>query len=157
MLYAAPRGIFSWNYTVRAKDDTVIADIDMVWFGESAEVTIGGQGYTVRRESVLHGTFALLQGDRVLARAHKVSAFSRAFDVDLAGRPLELKALSVWSRRFGLFENNAQIGWIGPSSWLGRIAVTDLPDNVSMPAQVFLLWLVLILWRRAANSSAASG
>jgi hypothetical protein len=154
MLWAAPRSFFSWwsvGYTVRTEDNTQIAEVELSKFRESADVTISGQVYAFRREGVLHAEYALLHGDHVLARAKKVSVFSRAFNIDLAGRPLELKALSFWSRRFGLFENESQVGSIRPASWFGRRVVLDLPEDVPLPAQVFLLWLVLIVWPADAS------
>jgi hypothetical protein len=156
MLYAIPRHLFSWDFTV-LRDGAVLAEVDQAWFGEWAEVTIGGQAYAVSRESILQGTFSLRCGDQVLARAQKAGVFSRAFAVDLPDRGLELKALSVWGRRFGLFEDGQQLGSIGPTAWLGRRAEIDLPGDIPLPVQVFLFWLVVVLWRRAASSSAAAG
>ena len=149
MLSAAPRGIFSWDFII-SRDGTMIADIDMSWWGERAELKITGQTYAVYRESLLEGTFVLQSGEQVLARAQK--GFTRTFDVDVAGRHLELKAVSIWTREFGLFENDAQIGRIEPAGWLGRKAIIELPEDIPLPVRVFLFWLVLILWRRAANS-----
>jgi hypothetical protein len=152
MLHATPQSIFSWDYTV-LRGRAVMAQIDMSWFRERAEVEIGDQTYSVHRESIVQGTFVLQSRGQVLARAQKVSAFSRAFDIDCAGQQLELKAVSIWTRQFGLFRNGRQIGRIGPRGWLGRSAVIDLPGDISVPVQVFLFWLVLVLWRRAASSS----
>ena len=126
-----------------------IAEIDMSMWRERAELRIADQIYSVYRESMLEGTFVLGTGDLVLARAQK--GFTRTFDIDLAGRHMELKALSFWTREFGLFENNALIGRIGPSGWLGRKAIIELPESISLPVQVFFFWLVLILWRRTAQ------
>ena len=155
MLDATPRGLFSWGFTVHRGGDAV-AEIDPSWLGESAEIRSGGQTYSAYRESMLAGTFVLRSGEQVLARAQKVSAFVRAFDIDLAGRPLELKATSVWSREFGLFEGGVQVGRIGPAGWFGRRAVIDLPPDIPLPAQLILFWLVLVLWRRAAGSAAGA-
>jgi hypothetical protein len=156
MLDATPRGLFTWGFTLYEGGDA-IAEIDPSWFGESAEIRAGGQTYSAYRESMLAGAFVLQSGDRALVRARKVSAFVRAFDIDLAGRPLELKATSVWSREFGLFEGGVQVGRISPAGWFGRRAVIDLPPDIPLPAQLFLFWLVLVLWRRAAGSAAAAG
>jgi hypothetical protein len=156
MLDATPRGLFTWGFTVRQGVDAV-AEIDPSWFGESAEIRAGGQTYSAYRESLLGGTFVLQSGERLVARARKASAFVRAFDIDLSGRPLELKATSVWSREFGLFEGGVQVGRIGPAAWFGRRAVIDLPPGISLPAQLFLLWLVLVLWRRADAAAATGG
>jgi hypothetical protein len=48
---------------------------------------------------------------------------------------MELKAISLWTREFGLFENRAQIGRIGPARWLGRKAIIDLPEDLAMPVR----------------------
>ena len=148
MLTATPRSMFSWDFTAY-EDGIAIADIDMAWFGERAEVTIKGCPYCVRRESVLEGTFALKRGDEVLARAVKPSMLVRAFEVEFAERRLEMQALAVWSNEFGLFDAGAQIGRIGRVRWFGWETVIDLPNDIALPVQVFLFWLVLILWRRA--------
>jgi hypothetical protein len=152
MLHATPRGLFTWGFTIRHSGDT-IADIAPSWLGERAEITVEGHTYSAYRESLVAGTFALQSEERTLARARKASAF----DIDLAGRPMELKALSVWRRAFGLFDNGVQVGRISPASWFGWHAVIDLPPDIPLPAQLFLLWLVLVLWRRAAAAEAAAG
>ena len=156
MLHATPRGLFTWGFTIRQGGDT-IADIDPSWLGERAEIRVEGQAYSAYRESLLAGTFVLQSEERTLARARKSSAFVRAFDIDLAGRPMELKAVSVWRREFGLFENGEQVGRISPASWFGWQAVIDLPSDIPLSAQLFLFWLVLVLWRRAAAADAAAG
>jgi hypothetical protein len=148
MLRAVPHGIFSWDFTI-FRQETAIADIDMSMWRERAELRIAEQIYSVYRESRLKGTFVLRTGDLVLARAQK--GFTRTFDIDVEGRHMELKAFSFWTREFGLFENNALIGRIGPSGWLGRKAIIGLPGSMSLPVQVFFFWLVLILWCRAAQ------
>jgi hypothetical protein len=118
-------------------------------------VTVSGKPYTLARESVPEGTFARRSGRRLVASARQPSAFFRAFEVELTGRRFELKAVSVWSREFGLYEGETLIGRIGPASWLGRSAVLDLPAALPTEVQVFLFWLVLVLWKRAASNAAA--
>lgn len=62
---------------------------------------------------------------------------------------MQLKALQVFFRRFGLFEQSAQIGMISPAGWLGRKAIIDLPKRMPVPVQMFLFSLVTFLWRMA--------
>jgi hypothetical protein len=139
-----------WGFTVQEGGDA-IAEINPSWFGERAEIRVKGRAYSAYRESMLAGTFVLQSGERALARAQKVSAFVRAFDIDLAGRPMELKAISFWAREVGLFENGVRVGRIGPVGWFGRQVVIDLRLDVPLPARLFLLWLVLVLWRSACR------
>jgi hypothetical protein len=101
----------------------------------------------------LQGTFALKSGDQVLAHAHKTSIFSRSFDVEIAGGVSTLRPVSMWRREFELHHSNIPIGSIFPRSWFRRTTVIDLPDGLSLPEQVFLFWLVLVLWRRQAKQN----
>lgn len=127
----------------------------MSWLRERADVTIADKTFTVLRDSMLKGSFALKWGEQVAARARKTSLFTRSFDVETGGEHLRLAAVSIWRREFGVYRNGEQIGRIAPTSLFRRSAVIDLPDDVPLPVQVFLFWLVIILWRRSANSNAA--
>jgi hypothetical protein len=152
LLEATSHGIVSWDFGI-SRDGVTIADIDMHWLRERAEVTIAGQPFTVCRTSMVRDTFEMQSGTEVLVRAQK-AVLRRSFGVEFTGRNLELKALSIFTRAFGLFEHGIQIGRIGPTSWRTRDAVIDCSGEIPIPVQVFLFWLVVILWQRAANRSA---
>src|SRR5688500_3594621 len=154
MLHATPRSMFSWDFTIR-RDDEPVAEVDMAWIRERAEVSIAGQTYVFSRESMPRGTFALRVGGQVLVSARKVSVFARAFEVELGRQRLALRAVWFWGREFGLFDGADRIGGIRPTGWPGRSAVIELPDDIALPEQVFLFWLVAVSWRRAANAAAA--
>jgi len=155
VLLATPHGVFSWDFTV-SRDGVAIAEIDMAWFRERADIKIGGQTFSLHRQSAIKGSFALQSGDNILAQAQKISAFSRAFRIDTAGRKLTLKATSAWRRQFEVSENETLIGRIGPTGWAGRTSVIDLGNNLPVPVQVFLFWLVVVLWRRADDAAATA-
>lgn len=155
MLRATPNSIFTWDFTIR-RDGHLVAEVDPTWFGERARATVAGEPYSLTRECLMEGTFAMRSAGRVVARARKPSAFSSTFEVELPGRRLELRAASVWGHTFEVFEGGAPLGRIAPVSWLGREAVIDLPDEIPPHEQVFLFWLVLVLWQRSADSAAAS-
>jgi hypothetical protein len=152
MLDAAPHSAFSWGFTV-SRNGTRVAEIGMAWFRERADVRIGDERYTVSRESVLKGTFALRGAGRVMARARKVRAWTQTVEVDAGGRVFELRPLRAWKRPFGLFEGGAPVGRVAPTGWLTRRAVIDLPGDLPLPVQVFLFWLVVVLWRRGAAAA----
>jgi hypothetical protein len=152
MLEAVAQRLFSWDFAI-SQETRPIAVIDMSWFHERAEVRVGNQVFEVRRDSVVHGTFSLHGGDELLATAQKESALARIFSVDVAGRLLELKAAAFWRRDFELVDHGALIGRVSSTSWLGRGARIDFPDDLSIPVQVFLFWLVVVVWRRAAAAA----
>jgi hypothetical protein len=148
MLHATPLSIFSCRYAVR-RDGEVVAQIDPAWFSEAAEVIVAGEPCTLTRESLLDGTFAMRRGDQVVARARKPSAFASVFEVELPGHHFQLKAVSCWGREFRLFESGFQVGRIAPARWWSGKASIDLPNDLPAHAQVFLFWLVLLLWWRS--------
>jgi hypothetical protein len=86
----------------------------------------------------------------VLARATKPSAFRSAFEVRHDGRTYELAKESVWRRRFVIRSGSAEIGSLAPRRMFGREAVATLPESWPLPLKTFVIWLVVILWKRAA-------
>jgi hypothetical protein len=158
MLKAVPKSIFSWDFTVSLAGQP-IAEVDTLWFREKAEMFVDGQRYGVYRERWMSGLFVLESGAGVLATAEKPSAFFRSFKVHYGSRRFQLEALSPFTRSFSLAEGVTPVGTIRPVFWLSRTTTIDLPNDIVLPVQVFMFWLVLILWRRATSSGggAAAG
>ena len=52
-------------------------------------------------------------------------------------------------------DGDRQIGAISPENAWTRRATADLSPDLPMPIQVFVIWLVILLWKRDAQSSAA--
>ena len=89
-----------------------------------------------------------------LARAEKPSAFQRSFQVSHAGRSYALGAESAFRRKFVLRENDQPVGSVYPLNAFTRRCVVDLPAEISLPVRVFMVWLVIILWKRDSDSGA---
>ena len=153
MLRAIPKGIFSWGFDVH-EEGRAIAAVDVSWMRERGELLVKGESCSMYREGLL-GDFVLEWKGGVVARATKPSAFHRRFVVRYEGRELELGAKSVFGRTFVLLDGGAEIGRIAPEGIFTRKARIDLPDDVPLPVQVFMFWLVVILWRRSARSNNA--
>jgi len=154
MLRAVPNSWFSWNFTI-FDDSTSIAKIDLAWVREAGELHIHTKSYKVYRERMFKGDF-ILQGDNViLARAEKPSAFFRSFRVAYKNKQYILEAESTFQRKFVLREGERTIGSVVPEHAFTRKARIDLPPEIELPVKVFLTWLVIILWKRAADSATA--
>jgi hypothetical protein len=147
MLTLVPRHPFSWDFKVM-QGPHVIAEIDNGWWRERADIAIGSDPYTVRRESVLRGEFVLEHGGTALARARKPSAFRRLFVVDAGTTHLVLRARSIFRRAFVLMEGDTQVGWISPDRFYSRRATANFPEGLPLPVNVFIAWLTVLLWRR---------
>ena len=84
MLRIAPKHWYSWDFEV-TQDSEHIADIDVSWWREKAEITIQGTSYNVYRQGLMSGAFVLESKDSELARAVKPSSLRRSFTLEYAG------------------------------------------------------------------------
>jgi len=154
VLKGRPKGFFSWDFAVSEGDDE-IAEVSFAWFRERGELKVKGEPCAIYRESLM-GDFCLEWNGEVVARATKTSMWTRRFVVRFEGRELVLEAASIFTRAFVLRdagEGGDELGRISPAGIFSRKAVIDLPDDVPLPVQVFMFWLVVIMWRRAAKSN----
>ena len=152
---ARPKHLFSWGFELRTSDG-FLTTMDVSWLQGRGAFPWGGVDYALGRESWPMGDFLLQSQGNAVARAAKVSPFLRSFRVQLDTRDLVFKAASPFTRRFILIENADVIGQIAPNHPFTRSSVIELPDNLDVPVQVFLFWLAVLMWRRAANSNGAS-
>ncbi len=151
MLSAIPKHWFSWDF--RVMDGTrQVAEMDLSFWRRKGLLSIEGIPYKVFREGLVSGAFILEVGGTVAARAEKPNALRRCFLVEHAGRQLTLQARSVFGRAFALYDGQNEIGSVTPEGFLTRRATARLPEELPLPVRVFILWLVIILWRREADS-----
>jgi hypothetical protein len=153
MLQAAPKGVFSRDY-VLSSDAGVVAGLDVSNWRERAEFTVGGEVFRLERDG-MGGPFLLRRGETVVAQAEKPSAFSSRFIVTYGQEAFELRKLSMWSRGFGAFHAGREVGRIVPAGVFSRKANVHLPDGWPIPLQVFVFWLVLVIWSREAAAASA--
>jgi hypothetical protein len=153
MLQASPTSWLSWSYTVTEGFEQV-SRIDLAWVREAGCFDLDGRSYEIRREP-MWGAFILRSSGSEIARARKSSAFSRSFSVTVDDATFSLEAVSAFQRKFVLREGGARLGEIRPAGLLSRKAVVDIRSEVPRSVQVFVLWLVVIMWRRQANAASS--
>jgi len=151
VLQIVPTHWYSWDFTVTDESRTV-ADIAMSWWGEKGALTIDHTTYRVYREALMSGAFVLEHAGSVLARAEKPSVFRREFVIRHAGREYTLRPRSMFRRAFVLVEGSREVGSLAPTSAFTRKAAADLPHDLPLPVRAFIVWLVVISWRRAQDS-----
>jgi hypothetical protein len=135
--------------------DRTVAALDLASYRERGEIVIGDVTYRVFRERAMGGDFIIEAGGRELARATKPSAFRDTMIVHHGGADYTLRKPSVWRRAFVVMDGERQIGSIAPESAWTRRATADVPADWPVPIQAFVIWLVIILWKRDAQSAAA--
>ena len=153
MLEVIPENIFSTRFRFQ-QENQLLGKIDNSVWREKARVELKDGTYLLYREGRFSGYFLIEHNGRLVARASKPSALRNTFEVEVAGRLLVLRQLSIWKRRFGLFNGDKQIGSIYPLRVLSRQAHIDVPGDLPLPIRVFLFWLVFIVWKRQSQAAA---
>jgi hypothetical protein len=155
MLKAIPKRWLSWDFAVEDAVGMPWGEVSLSFWRERGSVTAGGQQYRVSRQGFV-GPFVLEGPDGELAHAVKVSPFKQEFTLSAERRDYVLRKLSWWSREFGLFSGDTQVGSLAPESWLSRRARVDLPEDMTGWLRAFVTWLTLLMWKRDSEAAAAS-
>jgi len=153
VLRAKPRNLLSWCFDVYDGREH-LTTIDTAWFGERGDFLMDGRAYQVRKLGVFSGHFVLRADGQTIAEAQKDSAFRRSFTVSWGGETMTLSAAHALTRRFVLERDAVNAGEVVPDSIISRKLTATFPDDLTRPVRLFLLFLVIVLWRRQqANSS----
>ena len=152
-LEVKPRSLLSSRFNARVAPRV---EVELkVSLRERCVFRLDGERYEFRAKGLIHRKFDLIQRDTVIATA-KVSNLRRAFDIEYRGYRLTLKAKSMFRRAFLLLRDEDVIGTVTPTSLLGHGAVAEFPDMLTTPAQLFVVWLVLVMWKREVAAAGAS-
>jgi hypothetical protein len=129
-----------------------------VW-REAATFTADGQLYTLRRERGARAPFVLTTAAGRVASARKPSALRNRFEVDHRGGDLLIERAGTWRSSYRVSDMSGPIGEVGRRAWYSRVVEADLPDDLPLPVRVFVLWLVLVLFRcdESAGAAGAAG
>jgi hypothetical protein len=158
MLIAKPHHLFSWSFVVYDSDGNERTDLSIGFFRERGRFELQGKTYEVRRTDMFHGTFELYdQSELPIAHARKPNMLMRRFEIGFEGEAWELAARHPFTRRFVLRREERELGYVHPMHPFTRTAEIDFPEEIPLEKQVFLFWLVVILWRRAASNNSAAG
>jgi hypothetical protein len=156
MLEITPNGIWSWDYSI-SDDEGFITQIDSRTFREACEFALGQDTYTIRRDGLMSGMFRLRSGEDLVASAEKPSAFHRRFIITSADESsYELIAESAFGRRFLVNDDSGPAGYIEPLGIFTRKARAELEPAIPDPIRIFMIWLTLMMWRRATNTASSS-
>ena len=154
MLKVVPKSWFSWDFRVLDGERSV-AEIEFSRWSEKGRLILGSASLDVHREGWMSGAFVLQADGVVVARAEKPSAFHRSYAIECGEKRYTLRAESVFGRAFVLLDGTKVLGSVSPEGLFSRRARADISAELPLPLRIFILWLALLLWRRAANSAAA--
>lgn len=139
------------------RDGAQVGEIESTRLWEGATITLDGTRYIAGREGRMTGAFYVETNGSRLASADKPSARKSLFTVHAGGRTLTLKKASMFSRAYIVTEGAVQIASIAPIGWFWGRCNAVFPDDLEPGVQAFLIWLVIVMTRRAMVQSAAVG
>ncbi len=153
MLYAKPVGWFATKYHVLSRGQQ-IARLDFEWPRELARFALNGHQYEAGRRGPggLVGAFQLQCDNQTVYTVRRPNFFSRRYELlpaESEAPDFVLVAVSAFSRRFRVKHSTTVVGEIRPVSIFSGAAEIDLPEDVPVALQVFLLWLVVTSWRQS--------
>jgi hypothetical protein len=145
-----PKRTFSMRHYTLTRDGVEIGQIDCGGVRQSATLTVGGASYNPVSEGGLRTNFHLDAGGARIADVEPAGTFFRRFIVRAGSKIYALKVASWFGRSFVLTENDVEVGRIARTGFFTARCKAELPDDLPLPLQAFLIWLVLITWRRQA-------
>jgi hypothetical protein len=155
MLSVVPKHWYSWDFRIEDPVGIPWGEVALSSWRERGSVAVGADRYKVSRQG-LTGPFVLEGPSGEVARAVKVSAFKREFELSMAQRDFTLKQVSWWRREYALLQGGAVAGSMAPKSWLSRRGQARLPDDMPQEVCAFVLWLILLMWKRDSDAAASS-
>ena len=145
-----PKRMFSMRHYTLTRDGVEIGQIDCGGVRQPATLTVGGASYNPVSEGVLRTKFHLDGGSARIADIELGGTFFRRFVLHVGAKTYTLKVASWFGRSFVLTENDVDVGRIARTGFFTARCKAELPDDLPLPVQAFLIWLVLITWRRQA-------
>ena len=151
-LIAKPRGVFSFNYRVFGCAAGPAEVKHRIW-KEEGTLILGDEEYEVDKHTPGSGYWGVRQGDAFFADAQKRSAFTRVFEVGTTDMDLVLRPVRAGSRTFVLERDGVKVGTLAHEHFLSRKIRVSCSDEVPEVVQLFCLWLMSLMKRRAARNS----
>ena len=158
MLYAKPRHIFSRHYRLCSDEDCTdtLGTVTMSGFKEAAKAQIGDDEYRFLREKNMSGDFLLQAADgTILARAEKPSMWKDQFRITFGELVFTLYRASKWKQNYTLAWQGEEAGMVATRRWFSNLVNVELPDSLPLEIRAFILYLVVVMWRRASAAAAS--
>ncbi|ANM31490.1 hypothetical protein ABI59_20850 [Acidobacteria bacterium Mor1] len=146
-----PRGFFKRRYDVVAGGSPLAT---LRTHESRSEFVLGGTTYGIQREPGW-GDFVISSDEGEIGRATKHSALTSTFTVTFDDTEYTLVSPGLKSS-FELRTGEATVGAVRAGGFWAIRGEVDLPDELSTARQLFVLWLVAIMWVRAEETAAVS-
>lgn len=156
MIKFLPKSLCSSDYSVVGlPSGNAVVEYDKL--SEQGGISSNGVEFLVRKHGPLSGRWTLEQAGNIVAEAHKASAMFR--HIEMSGQdmhPVSVRAESTFTRVFDIIIRQEVVGHVRPVHAFTRRAIMECQPVIPPHIQLFVFWLVALLWNRDVNVSAAT-
>jgi hypothetical protein len=139
------------------RDGLVVARLQAARWKEAASAVVGEREWSfTRQKRELTGRRAADPEGPARLHARQTSAWKGTWAVDLEGVALEMGNASAWTGTHRYRAGGRQVAESGTTGGWSRRPTLTADDELPLDHRVFLLWLELLLQRRAAGLAAAT-
>ena len=128
------------------RDQQLITSFDFV---RRQPFTLDGRTYIGKATNILGTSFSLFDGEEAVVVEKTTSIWADAQQIEHGGQTWAMKPARYFGKTFNVRSaGGTHIGTIVPTRYffpLSHITI-DLPDDVPMVVQVFMLWLAVKSW-----------
>jgi hypothetical protein len=149
MLEATRSGVLAHRYEIRV-DGTPVAEWNPRFWRGGGEIVLAGQRYRVDATTWTNRFTMTDASGTTVATAEK--AGRKNWTVVADGKPHRFRRASIWGNRQNLMIGDNAVGSIRKTGLLGTRVEAELP-TLSLPAQVFVVGVMVATWDRQAASS----
>ena len=145
-----PTSIFSWNFTLHGAQEPVTLQTN--WMSEQGSLFIGSRQYQITKQGFFRGEWHLLENGKTLWQARKPNAFTRGFELSSRNKQYTLSPSGL-GRTMSLHGPNTSLTLAPDHAFTRKASIQGNGDDLAQAA--FAFWLTILVWKRAAKSSAA--
>ena len=128
------------------RGDQLVASFDFV---RRSSFLVDGQDYMAKATSVLGVSFSLFRGEQAVVVEKTTSLLANAQEIAHDGRTWQMQPARYFGKTFNvLSDDGTKVGAVVPAKFFFPLSdiTIDLPDDVPILVQVFMLWLAVRSW-----------
>jgi hypothetical protein len=139
------------------RDGVVVARLQASRWKEAASAVVGNREWVfAKQKRELTGRWAADPEGTARLHARQTSAWKGTWTIDLEGVQLEMGNASAWKGTHRYRAGGRVVAESGTTGGWSRRPTLTADDALPLDSRVFLLWLELLIQRRAAGAAAGA-
>lgn len=152
MIEVRTRGFYKARWELSVDGQPLVVLYQRSMWREDCQFELGGQPYVISKQR--RREFGLASGTGEHARAQLEG--SRRWTITSAAGSFEVLRPKFWSSHWEVHAGGQVVGQIRRKGAFSSRVLADIDGQIAPPLQVFALYLVLVMMRRAQAAAAAS-